>query len=114
MMKKSLIVLGLFGLIQGSAHAQWAEGGYFGKTKINIGNQDIVVQPDRMSVPLVALQNRSDKPARCRATFSNGAQFSEMRATTVAPGKRAVLSYPVHYITSRVDIDVVCSERTAG
>lgn len=112
-MKNSLMVLSVLTLMHSMAHAQWGDGGYFGKTHVNVGTQNIVVQPSRLSVPLVGLENRSDTPARCRATFSNGAQFSETRTTTVAPGKRATLAYPVHYITSHVDIAVVCSQRPA-
>ena len=111
MMKRLLAVLILSTLIPGIVHAQWEGGNYFGKTTVNTGNQNIVVRPTRTTVPMVGLENRSDKPARCSATFSNGAQFSETRVANIAPGKKATLAYPVHYVTDWVDINVACSER---
>ncbi|PUA16925.1 hypothetical protein [Glaciimonas sp. PCH181] len=116
-MKKSLVLLFFrvmaLGLLPGLVQAQWG-GDYLGTTTIDSGNNDIVVQSFRTSVPAVSIQNRSDKPLRCSANFSNGAQFSETRSTTIAPGKRAALAYGVRYITSRVDIQVACSERLHG
>jgi hypothetical protein len=86
--------------------------GYFGKTTVNAGNLDIAVQSFRTSVPMVRLENRSATPARCSATFSNGAQFSETRTATIPPGKYATLGHGIPYITAKVDIDVQCRAHT--
>ncbi len=108
-MKKSFIYVFAACLLPGLALAQWGEGGYFGTTTVNTANLDIAVQSVRYDFPMVGLENRSGQPAQCRATFSNGAQFSETRQVTVPAGKSKILYYPLHYITSKVDIDVNCS-----
>ena len=90
--------------LPGSALAE----GYFGKTTSNTGNLNIAIQSFRSDIPAVGLENRSPVAVRCEATFSNGAQFSERRQTTIDPGKRATLAFRPHTITSIVDIDVQC------
>lgn len=88
--------------------------GYFGKTTVHPGPLDINVISSRALVPAVSVENRSSQPARCEATFSNGAQFAETRRAYVGPGKRVTLAYPVHYRTAKVDIDVNCAPRATG
>jgi len=112
-MKKSPIGLILLGLIPGIVHAQ--SGSYYlGKTTINTGSH-VVVQPHRntVTVPAVGLENRSDKPLRCSATFSNSAQFSDTRYTHIAPGEKAFLAdidYTNYGDGPVVDIIVACSD----
>jgi hypothetical protein len=86
---------------------------HFIQLTTDVSNLDIGVQVDRF-VPAVGLANHSDKLVRCSATFSNGPQFEERRSTTIAPGKRATLVYPVHFIAPVIHINVKCTEVTGG
>ena len=113
-MKKSLALMLALSAVPSIVPAQWGDGTWFGKTTVDTGNLDMTVQSFRSAVPMVSLQNRSDRPARCSATFSNGLQFSETRSTSIAPGKKATLGVGMPYITAKVDIDVKCRERTTG
>jgi hypothetical protein len=106
-MKASVVVF-IVGMVPGLVFAEWGDS-YFGKTIVDTGNLSVAVRPFRELVPMVGLENRSDIPVRCSATFSNGPQFSETRLATVLPGKRATVGYGVGYITAKVDIDVKCT-----
>ncbi|RJF92194.1 hypothetical protein D3871_26510 [Noviherbaspirillum saxi] len=107
-MKKSFTVVFALTLMSIAGFAQGRDS-YFGKTTVNAGGLDIAVQSFRNTVPMVALENRSGRPARCSATFSNGLQFSDTRSVTVAAGKRATVGTAINYITAKVDIDVKCA-----
>jgi hypothetical protein len=111
-MKKFLALVLVMSLTPGVVLAQMGDSSWFGKTKVNAGNLDIAVQSYRTVVPMVRLENRSDKFALCTATFSNGPQFAETRFATIPPGKNATLGRGIPYITAKVDIDVNCAERT--
>jgi hypothetical protein len=107
-MKASFVAL-LIAFAPGIALAAFGDS-YVGKTTIDTGNMNIIVQPFRNLIPMVGVENKSDKPARCGATFSNGLQFSETRYARVLPGQRATIRYPVNYITANLDLDIKCSE----
>lgn len=98
-MKKLFAVVLVMSVIPIVALAQWRGNSWFGKTTVETGNLDIAVQSFRTGVPMVSLLNRSNKPASCSATFSNGLQFTETRSASIVPGKKAPIGYGVHYIT---------------
>ena len=81
------------------------------------GGLDIVVTPFAGVEITVGVENRSDKTARCTAGFADHQHKltpTEMRHTTIVPGKRATLGYPARKFGEFqiAYVDVKCVETT--
>jgi hypothetical protein len=85
--------------------------------KQDTGGLDVVVTPFAGEAVVVALENRSDKTARCTAGFADHQHKllpTEMRHATIAAGKRATLGYSMHKMDEAtvVYVTVKCAEKT--
>ena len=102
----------------GSAQASVSTFGprqYRIELKQDTGGLDIVVTPFAGESVVVALENRSDKTARCTAGFADHQHKllpTEMRHASIAAGKRATLGYSMHKMDEAtvVYVTVKCAE----
>jgi hypothetical protein len=69
---------------------------------------DILVAATPGALTVVTLQNRSKERVDCRASFEGGLATPARKATRIAPGKTATLSYKAKDDIARLHVNLVC------
>lgn len=101
------------------ANAWWGDFNYPIKLTSDTGGLNVDIQTYSGPAVLVSLHNRADRAAMCAAAFQyyrHPPTVDEVRSTTIEPGKRRALVYPVRGFGafSTAFVDVRCVEAGKG
>jgi hypothetical protein len=74
---------------------------------------DIAVTTSPGALTVLTLQNRSKERVDCRASFEGGLATPQRKATRIAPGKTATLSYKAKDDIARLRVNLACDRAKA-
>jgi hypothetical protein len=74
---------------------------------------DIAVTATPGALTVVTLQNRSSERVDCNASFEGGLATPQRKATRIAPGKTATLSYKARDDIARLRVNLDCDRAKA-